>query len=209
MIQAEQSSPPSELSPGAQGILKIAEALFAEKGFDAVSLNQIAMHAQVSKANIFHHFKSKEALYLSVLKGACTRSAAALDVGKTRSTDNPLEQMEQFYLSHLQTILSESLSTQLIQRELMENSEQRGKQLAEEVFADTFSKVVSLVNRAKAKGMVREEIDPSLLAFLLLGSSGIFFEMRSVLKHLPDVHFAESPEDYSAAVIDILKNGFK
>lgn len=199
----------SELSPGARSILEIAESLFATKDFDAVSINDIARHAQVSKANIFHHFKSKEALYLSVLKHACARSSSALDEVNNDSSDNPLAQINQFFSGHLQAILSQSSSTQLIQRELMENGERRGKLLAEEVFSDTFAKVVNLVRQAQAKGMIRQGIDPPLLAFMMLGANVAFFEARSVLKHMPDVSFIEDPEEYSSAAFDILTNGFK
>jgi len=105
--------------------------------------------------------------------------------------------------------LSEPLSTKLIQRELMENGDQRGKQLAEEVFSDTFSKVIDLVRHAQDKGMVRQDIDPPLLAFLMLGTNVIFFEALSVLKHIPEVSFASDPKQFSSATFDVLLNGFK
>ena len=209
MIENNCSISDDELCKGALFILNIAEDLFSKNGFSAVSMNEIAQQAKVSKANIFHHFKSKEGLYLAVLKQACKRSSAALDLVNTNSSDDLLGKMNRFFSSHLSTLLSESSATQLIQRELMENSDQKGKQLAEEVFADTFAKVTHLVRDAQAHNIVRQSIDPSLLAFLLLGSNVIFFEAHSMLKHLPDINFAESPEDYSSAVFDILTNGFK
>src|SRR4030065_1687382 len=60
-------------------ILATAESLFAEHGFDAVSMNAIAEAAGVSKANVFHHFISKNDLYLAVLRNACRDSAQHLD----------------------------------------------------------------------------------------------------------------------------------
>lgn len=198
-----------DLCKGAHFILSIAEDLFSKNGFSAVSMNDIARQAKVSKANIFHHFKSKEGLYLSVLKHACKRSSATLDFDYVNSSDDLLNKMSTFFSNHLTTLLSESSATRLIQRELMENGEQKGKQLAEEVFADTFVKVTNLVREAQAHNLVRSSIDPSLLAFLLLGANVIFFETHSVLKHLPDINFTESSADYSSAVFDILANGFK
>jgi len=59
------------MSEGARAILNDAVRLFAEKGFDAISMNDIAKAADVSKANIFHHFSNKETLYLEVLRKAC------------------------------------------------------------------------------------------------------------------------------------------
>jgi TetR/AcrR family transcriptional regulator len=197
------------LCEGAISILNVAEELFSKHGFAAVSINKIAQEAKISKGNIFHHFQSKEGLYLAVLKHACKRSSSALELVNTYSSDDLLEVMRGFFSSHLTTLLSESRATQLIQRELMENGEQKGKQLAEEVFADTFSNLTRLVRDAQEHKIVRQSVDPSLLAFLLLGTNVIFFEARSMLKHLPDIDFAESPEDYSSGVFDILTNGFK
>src|SRR3989344_2077056 len=59
-------------------ILAAAEALFAKHGFDAVSMNAIAERANVSKANIFHHFSSKKAPYRAVLRVACRDSTEPL-----------------------------------------------------------------------------------------------------------------------------------
>ena len=48
-----------------------AERLFAERGFDSVSINDVAREAGVCKANVFHHFASKQALYETVLTRSC------------------------------------------------------------------------------------------------------------------------------------------
>jgi len=210
MDKTEQKTESSYgFSKGALSILEVAEQLFADRGFDAVSINDIAQQAGVSKANIFHHFKSKEGLYLAVLKMACSRSVKALDDLKGQTPENPIDHMNIFFSSHLQALLEQPLSTRLILWELFENSEQRGKRLAEEVFSETFAKVVDLVREAKSQGVIRSEIDTPLLAFLLVGANVFFFETRAVLKHLPGIDFAESPAHYSLAIFDLLLHGFK
>ncbi|RMD71924.1 MAG: TetR/AcrR family transcriptional regulator, partial [Gammaproteobacteria bacterium] len=95
---------------GAQAILEAAEALFAERGFDAVSLSDIAQKAGMAKSSILHHFRSKEGLYLAVLKRACERSAWALEGSS----------LEAFFLGHLKALFAHAATTRLIQRELME-----------------------------------------------------------------------------------------
>ena len=54
-------------------ILGAAERLFAERGFDSVSISDVAREAGVCKANVFHHFAGKQALYEAVLAGSCAR----------------------------------------------------------------------------------------------------------------------------------------
>lgn len=47
-------------------ILRAGRDLFAEEGFAATSVNKIAEAAGVTKGALFHHFDSKEALFIEV-----------------------------------------------------------------------------------------------------------------------------------------------
>jgi AcrR family transcriptional regulator len=48
-------------------ILKAATELFAHKGYDATTTDEIARKAGTSKGLIYHHFRSKEALLVALL----------------------------------------------------------------------------------------------------------------------------------------------
>ena len=48
-------------------ILRAATVLFAAKGPDAASVDEIAVRARVNKRMLYHYFGNKEGLYLSVL----------------------------------------------------------------------------------------------------------------------------------------------
>lgn len=49
-------------------ILKAAEEVFAEKGYDGASVNEIAKRADISKTQIFYYFKSKKELFDELIK---------------------------------------------------------------------------------------------------------------------------------------------
>ena len=49
-------------------ILEGARRLFAANGFDATSMDDIAEAASVAKGAVYHHFASKEAVFLRVLE---------------------------------------------------------------------------------------------------------------------------------------------
>lgn len=49
-------------------ILKVAEKLFSENGFDATSVDKIAKTAKVNKALIYYHFKNKNDIAVSMFK---------------------------------------------------------------------------------------------------------------------------------------------
>lgn len=48
-------------------ILACARALFTEHGFEATSIDDIALAAGVTKGAVYHHFSSKEAIFVQVL----------------------------------------------------------------------------------------------------------------------------------------------
>src|SRR5262245_28076696 len=52
-------------------ILRTAERLFAERGFNGVSVRELAAAAQVNIASIGYHFESKEGLLSEVYRRHC------------------------------------------------------------------------------------------------------------------------------------------
>lgn len=65
--------------PSLQRILEEAEKQFAQRGFAGVSVNEVASAAGVCKANVFHHFASKQELYERVLARTCEAFGKELD----------------------------------------------------------------------------------------------------------------------------------
>lgn len=195
----------TSLAEGARSIIDAAEALFSENGFAAVSLNDVAERAGVSKANIFHHFESKDGLYLAVLRSACESVPVIHDLA---SKDTPYkERLTTFIRSQLENMLRRERVSRLIQRELFERGPLQAKQLAEQVFGKNFSYLVGLLREGQAQGELREDIDPALVATLLISTKVFFFETRHVLRHFSEVDFADEPARYCDMVIDALLTG--
>lgn len=48
-------------------ILKFATECFSEKGYDATSVDEICKRAGISKGGFFHHFPTKQALFMEIL----------------------------------------------------------------------------------------------------------------------------------------------
>ena len=100
-----------ELSKGAISILNVAESLFAQKGFKATSISEIAKNTGVSKANIYHHFKSKEHLYQEALELACDRVFNVMELTNSLPSVDPRTRLKEYVSFHLKSMLEQPDST--------------------------------------------------------------------------------------------------
>lgn len=196
----------SQRSETAERILLAAADLFAERGYESVSMNDIARQAGVSKANVFHHYTSKNDLYLTVVRRACTHSQERLaGLGNPQGTLS--DRFHIYARGMLNDMLEEAQVSRLILRELLLDGEQRGPELAERVFGDNFARLVAVLREGQQQGVLRRDLDPAMAATVLIGANVFFFEARDVLRHFRDVSFADQPESYSRMLADILLKG--
>lgn len=198
-----QTQPASE---GAQNILLAAEELFAEQGFSAVSINAIAQRAGISKANIFHHFENKDALYLAVLRNA-SQQMSVLIAELDSCEGNASEQIGHYTQQHLKNLFQQSRITQLILRQVQNESSQDSLKIAHDVLGENFSRFVSILKKFQHQGELREDINPAMIATLLIGSNVFYFQIQSVIDRFPEMQFAEKPENFSSLLSDIVLNG--
>jgi AcrR family transcriptional regulator len=82
-------------------ILTRARGLFADKGFDATSMDEIAEAAGVAQGAVYHHFASKEAVFLRVLEEIQAGIAAAPLAPEILNESEPAGQIAAAVLSYL------------------------------------------------------------------------------------------------------------
>jgi AcrR family transcriptional regulator len=96
-------------------LIAIGRQRFAERGFDATSIEEIAARAKVSKPVIYEHFGGKEGLYAVVVdrevRALLTRIAKALTAGHPRAL------LEQAALALLDYIEQETDGFRVLVRE--------------------------------------------------------------------------------------------
>lgn len=56
------------MSSQKQAILDVAQALFAQYGYEGVSIRDLAEQCGLAKATIYYHFRDKQAIFLTVLE---------------------------------------------------------------------------------------------------------------------------------------------
>ena len=204
-MQAHPDKEQANLS-GEQAILDAAETLFAEKGFDAVSMSAIARLANTSKPNIYHHFKNKNELYLAIINTAVQRASDLLD----ELEDAPgtfRQRLAGFSAGQLDNIIAHGRSTQLILREALSGNSERGREIANFMVSEVFSRLVAMVQQGQQEGEFRSDIDPTLAAFMIESANLFYFQTTPMMKNIPEINYSDDANAFSDGVMDIIFNG--
>lgn len=191
----------------AERILAVAERLFGEAGYKGVSVSAVAREAGVSKANVFHHFGSKEELYLAVLHNARRRLTDELGRLADRRDTGLEEILKQVAGGYLGELFSHGDLARLFIRELLDRGPVEEKRLAERIFEPNFARLLGLLNDARDEGRMRPRADPAVAITLLIAGCVFFFQAREVLQHLPGADFADDADKYAPMLVDIIMHG--
>jgi TetR/AcrR family transcriptional regulator len=194
------------LSDGALKIMQTAEALFAEHGYSGTSLNAIAKQSNISKANIFHHFENKEALYRAVLGRASKEMSDVLDEIHNPNSSTE-EQIRQYSSQHLMNLFKNRNVTRLILREMQDDNGQQNVDMARDVLGDNFSRVVKLIGTAQSENKIRKDIPAAMIAMTMVAGNVFYFQVHKLLDQFPELKGAEQPQNYSSAFSEILLKG--
>jgi AcrR family transcriptional regulator len=71
-----------------QQLIEVARTLFAERGYDGTSIEEIAQRASVSKPVVYEHFGGKEGLYAVVVDREMSALLDGITSSLTRTTNN-------------------------------------------------------------------------------------------------------------------------
>jgi len=74
-------------------ILASVNRLLAEKGFDVMTVDEVAADAGIAKASLYKHFTSKEELAAAAMVGVLDRALAFLATLEARADAHPIEQL--------------------------------------------------------------------------------------------------------------------
>jgi len=191
---------------GRERLLASAQRLFAERGYASVSIQQIAVDAGLCKATVFHHFPTKESLYLEVVRTACLDTQSLLHEAKNSS--NPLDALRTFAAAHLQHIFAHDELMRLISRELINGDQDQGRAMAEQVFGEHFSRLVSLIRACQASGDIRPDVIPAEAAIAIVGLNLHLFQSWPIIRHLPGAGITDAHQS-GRHLFDMLIEGMR
>lgn len=200
------SSPTGPQSAGEIAILDAAVHLFSVYGYNGVSMRRIAEAAGVSKANIYHHFESKEALYFAIMR----RSAAELSLlleSLAEGKGSFRERLEVFASAHLEHLFDHAERVRLVLREAFSGDEVRSRMVVDQMVGGLVNRMIAIFEAGQKAGLLRADLDPGLCATLLMGSDLFYFQAHGLLQQIPEASLVSNPGQYSKQMIDILLNG--
>jgi AcrR family transcriptional regulator len=153
----------------AEAVLQAAEEVFAEKGFHAASMSEIARRAGVAVGTLYNHFADRETLLKHLLDTRCQELLALVDhdwkeLQDGRFTDQLMAFINTFFASkekHRPLFL------------IAMQEEQAGRPVkSEHIKREVHQRVERLVKRGVKEGVLRErdaELFPSMLMGMIRG----------------------------------------
>lgn len=183
-------------------------------------MRDVALRADVSKANVFHHFGTKAGLYDAVLALAGRTFQQQHDVLRDRSLTLP-ESIEAFASVNLQQMLDSPDMISLFMRQLL-NASSRPEQAdpqragAENVIGRGLNDLVGILSERlnEVRGDAPIDGPPCHdafgLALILLGGGFAYFQLRHVIERRSGVPLSQfDVGDYSRSLLKLLRPGLE
>jgi len=183
-----------------RAILRAAIAVFAQKGYHACRVQDVASEAGVAYGLVYHYFSSKEELLETIFRGTWRRLLDGLN--EIAESSEPAErQIHDVCALVLRAWLADPDLVRVLVREVA-----RSPQLQREVdeVSHAFAALERIVAGGQARGELKPDVDPRLAAWILYGA------LEEILTGWVFERLAASEEDVAraeSAVADLLVRG--
>lgn len=180
-------------------ILELSAPLFAQRGYDGVSMRDVARAAGLTQAALYYHFADKDQLYLEAVAVQFRERGAVLNE-LLAGGGTPLKRLERFVTGLARMMATDKDFLRLMQWVLLDNDEVRQSTLAKQVFRDMFVAVHDLAS----------ELDPHqdahLLAMSIFGLVIFHFQTGATRKFMPGHRpHQDNPEVLARHVCELLR----
>jgi AcrR family transcriptional regulator len=150
-------------------IIDAALAVFAEKGFAAARLDDIARRAGLSKGALYLYFEAKEDIFRAVVRAAVAPNLQVIATA-AEGFEGPFEELAQMFLLRAARAIGSGPLPAVIKMVIGES--RNFPDLARIWHDDVIAVMIELVSRIVARGQARGEVapgDPRLYALSLIG----------------------------------------
>lgn len=154
--------------PTKERLIEAARRLFSERGFEGVSIADIADELSITKQALLYHFGRKEALYGAVLQSISESFLNRIDALTTQDED-PAHQIEALFVSLYKDGRKNQEGLRLVMRELLDNAG-RTENAKDWYLKPYLDRTVSLMRKAPGAS---SKSDAEIFAFIyqVIGAS--------------------------------------
>ncbi len=177
-------------------IFETSMKLFAEKGYDATSIEEITATVGVAKGTLYYHFSSKEEIFNFLVEEGIKLLQNSVDI-KTTKLENHIDKLRAIVLIHIKIVVKyQDLITILLTHFL--GNEARNQKCKKHIF-----EYVNKIEEIVKIGMERDEIkksDPELIASQIYGiiASTLVYK----LKDDKEIDIVKIYKEYENTIID-------
>ncbi len=173
-IPEEPPAPPPVTRPSArERILRAAEALFAERGFDQSSVGEIAYRAGVNRALLYYYFRQKDDIYRQIMvEGMSLLKQVTSNVLEPGMTVR--EAVGVFIEAYLDMAKTHPGLVRIVYREIVGAQHQDSESRA---FVDEFVSTIWMLRAVLERGIQAGELephDPTKGVISLFGLTNVF-----------------------------------
>ncbi|SFV50232.1 Transcriptional regulator, TetR family [hydrothermal vent metagenome] len=164
-------------------ILSSAMALFAQKGFDAVTVDEIGAECGVNKAMIFYYFKSKSGLYEAIMKSVFDDIYIKI-VEAEKCCNDVVGELKAFVEAYTLYATKYPHFPALLLREISNG----GAQIPELMFESMkklFMLLSDILKRGEEQGIFKDVIS-MVVHFMILGSVNLYIVSTPLRKRVDE-----------------------
>ncbi len=160
-------------------ILDAAEGLFADKGFAATTIKDIATAASCNSALLYYYFTDKEGLYRAVLERLVQR-IIAMGTAALAEEHDPALAIRAILAGQARLMQQHPAAIRLIGRELLGGNTSRSGEPIRQLAARLFTRLCATIRRGQETGVFRADVDARFAAISLIGQQAYFFAAPAV-----------------------------
>lgn len=206
---AKESARSERAAQTRQRIIETATRLFAKRGYDGVSVDEIVSQARVNKRMVYHYFDNKSGLYTAVLAAVFERMSG-IELGVLADNPSPDIAIERIVFAYFEFLKKNPEFVSLL---LWENL-QGGRHLKDLspfiTKAPILERLGPIIEEGIRAGKLRPDIDKRYMLIDLIGICLIHFSNRHTLSRTVGLNL-EDPAVLDEGVrhaVALVRHGF-
>ena len=158
-------------------IFETSMKLFAEKGYDATSIEEITANVGVAKGTLYYHFSSKEEIFGFLIEEGVKLLKNSIEI-KTEKLENALDKIRAIVLIEIKVLVKYEEFMTIVLREIWGSGE-RSNLCKKHVF-----EYIQMIEEIVEEGINKKEIidgDKNVIASGIFGftCSSLIYKMRT------------------------------